>query len=239
MKSFIPGNFNCLRPQLFNKLKCSSMSINSFSVGLFDYWGLDETSDNNRIGINLNELTPSSVLSAVGKIDNCADFSNNNNMLYLPASEAGIIDGDVTVAFWLMLEDLPAESYYFQLQEVIEAFGPVMTLSLVGTPRKFKFYINNKHLTSTDTIVIDTWYFIIIKKNSSGSISFKINDVAQTSLTAVGISQFANTDIAIGGARGIGSYNCKIDEFGIWSRLTTDIEDTTLYNSGNGFNPFA
>lgn len=101
--------------------------------------------------------------------------------------------------------------------------------------------------TTTDFLAVNTWYHIVYTKTGTTS-AWYINGVSKTptaNLSTGGLTTSAGyfrIGTYAGGTGGVGNrqFDGVIDEVGIWSRVLTSTEVTTLYNSGSGLQyPFS
>jgi hypothetical protein len=175
-----------------------------------------------------------------GKIGNAAQFTRANSEQLTIASNAALTMGDIdfTLAGWVYLDTLVVAGI------VSKALALEYTLLTLGN--RFQFSVTNSLPAQIDVIAnnfgqpaLATWHFVACWHDSVANlIGISVNGgTANTTANALGVAA---------GAAGfqLGNYAAnfwdgRIDEFGVWKRVLTPAELTTLYNGGAGVNLFA
>jgi len=213
--------------------------------GLVAYWKLDEASgtrfEASGTGLDLSEV--GTVSSSPGIILDAADFPSGNTdyleHLNTPSLSPG--DTDFTIAAWVNLA-------ISGTQEIITKGSPVLTPSgeyQIGrftSPPNLRFQVRDlgalsRTITATSFGIppLGTFVFVVAWHDSvNDTLNIQINDgPVDSRVHTTGIQQ-TTQPFRIG--RGLFSfgYNGLVDEVGIWSRVLTAGERTSLYNGGAG-----
>jgi hypothetical protein len=90
-------------------------------------------------------------------------------------------------------------------------------------------------IKNTGTIATNAWTFIVAKLVDNSSLSVKINDGAPVSMAKSGsINPTTYLLLAARTPTDDTPFPGRIGPLAVWSRETTDDEDTELYNGGSG-----
>ena len=111
------------------------------------------------------------------------------------------------------------------------------SMSLNNNKLRFFYDGGNGIATSTgsQTITANVWNHVAISYNGSGLVSFYINGVLDSTVSASWVNSVTTNITRIGSYTGGALFfNGGIDEVAIWSRAITATEVTELYNSGSG-----
>ncbi len=142
-------------------------------------------------------------------------------------------NGDRTIAAWVKPSTLSAGNMTIAGWGN-DSGGLLSEIMILGTTGRIQFHGNGADITSTTSIVINTWSYVVYTL-TGGTVRFYING----SLDATTGSVTLNTS----------TVNCKIgrqpdfngqyfrgliEQVGIWSRALSQSEVTTLYSSGTG-----
>jgi len=220
------------------------------SNNIVGYWPLDESSgvahDSTPDGNNLTNNN--TVTYAAGKINNGANFVRASSQ-YLSepnASEVGLkITGNLTVAGWVKFATLPASNNYYGLLNNYQNNGGYgfYFANLSGTYSLQSQLYGNVNQGAVQTVAwtpsVNTWYYVALTYNTSGSnnVKFYVNGVQQgTTQTDTDTALIASDGIFALGAHGSGVnfLNGSLDEWGVWNRELSPTEISQLYNGGNG-----
>jgi len=205
----------------------------SLLTGLVSYWKMDESSGNIADSADSNNGTTTNVTySQTGKI-----------------GTALLFDGTSFIGFGnptnLRLSSTGSVSLWFS---TINTTGPGVLISKWdgNTARNgYAIYVYNGYIegdisdTSNNvyvgsTISVDTWYHFVVTWNGTNTIAYLNGSAVETK---GGIATVATAyDFTIGRDSGTVAdyFNGSMDEVGVWNRVLTSTEITTLYNSGNG-----
>lgn len=208
------------------------------------YWKLDETSGTRLDSTaNNNDLTDNnSVLygtGAMAKIVNSAAFvrANSEFLSIADASQTGLdITGDFTFSMWIYFPTLLGSGDTAGLIDKKNAYVPY--LYNIGGLMHISTGINAtfKHDIEWADCATENWYYLVLQYDASaGTI------VAYVDLDLIGTATGLPTSInntsdpfTIGNDQYGGYLDGYIDEVGVWNRILTTPELTTLYNSGAG-----
>lgn len=207
---------------------------------------MDEVSGNRADAHGSNTLTDvNTVASATGKISLGADFEKSNSevLSITDASQSGLdLTGAMSFNCWVTLESSTGSSN--TIMSKWNVAGGTGYRLYIGTANWIEFIVNNGSQSSgatNNSVIPDdgTFRMITATFTTSGSDRVKIylNGVAQAipspQDSASGASNNADP-FQIGGRNGSAFYDGIIDECGIWSRVLSQAEITSLYNGGAG-----
>jgi hypothetical protein len=198
------------------------------------YWPLDETSGTRFDSAGTNNLTDNnSVGSALGKVyPLAAQFTATNQSL---SNSSVTIGTTLTVAVWVYLDS----DFVAATENIIFSFGGLGNLGLFGVNSSgnniLRWYSVPDTITNAGTIAINTWTFIVAKLVDNSSLSVKINDgVAVSAAKSGSINPTTYLVLAANTLTQDRDFPGRIGPMAVWSRETTDDEDTELYNGGSG-----
>lgn len=223
---------------------------------IVSYWKLDESSGDAADSAGSNTLTNTNTVTyAAGKINNAANFASASSQYFTiaDASQTGL-DGmaDVSFSFWINFASLPTDGNYMI---------PLAKWNATGNQRSYEVVVRNTSgqytleifysddglggasanvATANVSLSTSTWYYFVITIAGSSETMTLYKD--GSSLTLASNSQNGNTSIydstsafEVGrGTSDLGYVNGAIDELGIWDRVLSASEVTSLYNSGAG-----
>ena len=220
---------------------------------LVSYWKFDEASGTAYDSHGSNDLTNVNTCTfGTGKLNNGADLERSSSQWFsiADASQTGL-DFSTALSFslWYKPESLPAvmgcllgkrgsgaESYYFA------HITGGLRLSVDGTGGGTSF----DDLVVTTTITNGTWYHLVVTWDGATKTAKFYKDGTQVGGDQVGtnVSSIYNGTAAFKNGIDASGYSMDgmIDETGVWSRVLTGAEITSLYNSGTplayeDFNP--
>jgi len=225
----------------------------SLLTNLISYWKFDESSGNAADSVGSNTLTNNgSTAFATGKINNGADLEQSSSQSFsiADASQSGLdIAGNWSVSAWIKVESfvggalsmgiinkdvINQRSYSFSLEDDGKLRGAFCS-NLSGSQRSTR---NGSH-TALSTA---TWYHVVIVCTvATPAIVFYVNNTADSG--AMGDSSATSVvngtaDFYLGFNQREGAFGTYfdgiIDEVGIWDRVLTSDEVTSLYNGGAG-----
>jgi hypothetical protein len=224
---------------------------------LVSYWKMDEASGNRADSHGSNTLVDNDTVgSDTGKIGTyAANFvaTNTEWLEIADASQTGLDFNGSSFSFslWVYHTSQPASGdehlYFSKWHASTPAYfcsyhnnGGVPRFQLqcydTGTPTE-----NIAFLSPNQTLSNNTWYHIVVTFDpaSTGTATFYVNGVSIGSDDNASWSGTMNNSaggFAIGALTGGGSryMDGRIDEVGVWNRVLTADEVTSLYNSGNG-----
>lgn len=230
------------------------------------YWKLDESSGNASDQVNGNTLTNNnSVAFSAGKINNGADFDSvaNRTLSITDASQTGLdITGDFSYSGWFNIRATDPGAGGGHTYVHFSKHG-------AAAHRSYLLWYNADHgtytfnfQTSVDGSAVvqrtvtdsgsgyntaNTWEHLVVTYSSgagSNATKFYVNGSLYGTEAAAGTALF-NSDETFYLGGGDANYlqgdgGASLDEVGMWSRVLTAGEVTSLYNSGTGLSyPFA
>jgi hypothetical protein len=206
----------------------------SLLTDLVSYWKLDETAGTRIDSAGSNNLSDNGgVGSALGKVyPLAAQFTADNQYL----SNASVTIGTtLTVALWIYLEsNFAGNALYY-----IFSFGGLGNAALAGKEgggdNILRWYSETDVKFNAGTIPLNAWTFIVAKMVDNDELSVKINDgVPQPKATTGSLNPTANLLLGAETPTDVNPFLGRIGPLAVWSRETTDDEDTELYNGGSG-----
>jgi hypothetical protein len=211
----------------------SGGGASSLLDGLVVYYKLDEASGTRFDTVGSNNLTDNnSVGSALGKVyPLAAQFTATNQYL----SNASVTIGTtLTVAMWIYLD-----SNFTSVFNHIFSFGGFGNTALVGREgggnNVLRWYSQFAVIFNAGTVPLNAWTFIVAKVVDNDELSVKINDgVPLLKANTGSINPTANLLVGAATPTTVNSFPGRIGPLAVWSRETTDDEDTELYNGGSG-----
>lgn len=206
-------------------------------TSLLSYWSLEETTGSRIDTPGTFDLTDNNSTGyGTGKQGNAADFTPNDNLSIAEQSSLRYT-GSVNLS----------ASFWFKADTVSGVQGLVGMYNGTSDAEEWLVYLNGTSLillvrnqgaavTWSSSISTGTWYHVVVTMNSSNAYSMKVNN--GTAVTGSGASGTFDVPLTFRiGAYGIvaaGHFNGMIDEVGIWQKVLSDTEITTLYQSGSG-----
>jgi hypothetical protein len=115
------------------------------------------------------------------------------------------------------------------------------TLYTDATANKLRVYTWGNDFEPSTTITINNWNHVVVTKTSGGTIEMFINGTSVGTVALGGSGQGSGNALSIGCQWGSSSsITGSVDEVGVWDRVLTGAEITSLYNAGAGVTyPFA
>ena len=190
-------------------------------------------------------------LTATGKIDEGASLNGSTSYVNVPDSSS-LDMGTSDLAISLFIKPLSAMSNDTLVWKRNNASGANVGYTLAflsstsirgelndgGTRNGFKDY-------TISALSVGVWYHILINFDRSGNQELFINKVSQgTGSISANTSSISNAiDLTIGalttGASKANYANMVVDLVGVYNHLLDSTDRDDLYNSGDGFNPYA
>ncbi len=223
----------------------------ALSDNLVAYWKLDEASGTRADSFSNNNLSDNNTVgSATGKINLAADFVASSSEYLSIADNVPLSFGDeaLTITYWANGDTLSGTQ---SLLGKWASSGSVATCEyasrFVGADFAFRVgdgstngtVSSTNYSTQVAAFSTGTWYYIMVWHDpSANEIGIRINaDDAHNNVLSwtTGILDGA-ASFSIGRMGDFdGQYwDGLIDEVGIWRRVLTAGENTTLYNGGAG-----
>ena len=217
------------------------------TTNLVSYWKLDESSGNAADSVGGNTLTNNGTVTySAGKINNAADFDGSTDYLSKTDNAALSITNNLSISCWInqgagritndiiVAKSMAANlGYELRIRNSAGAdWAPTTYISQTGdNVTEDQWYTATGYINSTGT-----WYHIVTTY-ASGTCLIYVN-ASSIGLTNSGgtTSIFDNTTAFTVGARAdpLEYFHGSIDEVGIWNRVLSAAEVTTLYNGGAG-----
>lgn len=211
-------------------------------TNLVSYWKLDEASGTRNDAHGSNHLTDNNTVgSTTGVLNNAALFVRANAEYLSRASNSDLQTGniDFTLTAWFYLNSTGVVQSL--IQKAINAPVNYEYLLEVRGDDKLRWQLLNGSGGSSVALVdhtlvlsASTWYFAVAWFDAAAGIAYlKINDgaaqsAAKTANPGVGVGEFR-----IGSRQdGSGDLDGRADEVGLWKRVLTSTEHTTLYGGG-------
>jgi hypothetical protein len=216
---------------------------------LISWWTMDEESGMRVDSYGTNDLSDiNTVLYAAGKVNNAADFEvgNNEYLSHVDNADLSFAGNDpFTIACWVNQESQAGGGSANRIVSKSAGAGNhEYRLSYLGTEDRFTFEVsqNGNNVTQVDADdlgapALSTWYFVVAWHDPVADvIAIQVNNgTPDTAAHATGIfdgtSLFCVGILNAGEAQG---FDGLIDEVGLWNRVLTASERTTLYNDGYG-----
>lgn len=225
----------------------------SLLTSLSGYWEMDEASGNrsDASGNGLTLTDTNTVTSQTGKVGtNCAEFTLANAERLTRADTAALSIGasSFTVAFWCYTTSQAADMMIvtkdsggdggvghreFQIYYAVASDN--IRCSLYNSSDSG---LSGSGLTATTFGAVPnaTWFYVVWWVDAGAStVNFQINNGTVDSSTFTGSVNDSDHTFEVG-CYSIGEqcFNGRIDGLGVWKRVLTTGERTSLYNSGSG-----
>jgi hypothetical protein len=214
----------------------------NLTTSLFAYYKLDESSGNasDSSGNGYTLTNNGTVTYTTGKINNGALFDNTigKNLDY--NGNLGFAGGGTrTYACWVNVSSFSATGYILDNTTTTAGSGSANKRFILYSENDSKIHMyagTNEVLTSA--LSTGTWYFVVVTQNGTTWELF-LNGTSQGT-TSMGSATISDNSFRIGESHaGGGAGKSTTDEVGIWGRVLTSSEITSLYNSGTGLSyPF-
>jgi hypothetical protein len=221
----------------------------SLSTNLVSYWKLDEASGDAADSKGSNTLSNIGTMTyATGKINNGAVIATGKYLKILDAAQTGLdLSGDFTLGFWVKFNSLPGvegEMYFINKyggssgtdSYLLELYNAGGTLELYGVTCADGSTPHAAEQSWTPSTA--TWYYVnMVYTASAHTVKFYINGSAiSVAIDVTDTSIYNGTAPFVVGAYNNGSNTLDgiMDEIGVWSRVLSETEIYTLYNSGRG-----
>lgn len=140
----------------------------SCDSGLVGWWKLDDSSGttatdssgNGNNGTLVNMDPPTDWIS--GQVGGALDFDGGNDYVNCGNGESLDITGDITIAFWLYLDNFGSEP------DIITKGNYTQSYSVwINSSGQIRFALNNDRLTSNSTLSTGTWYHVAVTREGS------------------------------------------------------------------------
>lgn len=210
----------------------------SLLTSLVAYYKLEEASgtraDSTGRGNDLSTVT-NAPGNTTGKVANAIQLVAASSQSVSRASTADLQGAvDWTIAAWVYLDSVGSE-------RTIMAKSVEWLLRYNTSSQRFDFgwsdggnIFRNVLANTFGALSLATWYFVVgIHDSSTNQIKISVNNGAFNTAAATGVTT-ASAVVTIGQRGGVNFWDGRVDEVGIWKRVLSAAELTTLYNGGNG-----
>jgi len=232
--TFIPHPFGLLQPQGGGDFSPALL------VDLIARWKMNE-SGGDRVDIHAGltlEESSSSIGSATGVVDDCADFSASGKYLKLDATsypELDFLDEDFTISCWVRRTASQSDEGVYG-----KGYTEVRySLTFSGTSTRLKFEVWGTTGTSVEWSSdheIDTWYHVVCWHDSvNNEIGIVVDDgTPVTAAHSTGID-FDAAWFKVGREQDFSANSMTgyVDELMVWGRVLDASDITELFDFGN------
>ena len=217
---------------------------------LVSYWKLDESSGDAADSHGANTLTNTGVVFSAGKINNGADFERGDLtdiLTITDTTQTGLdITGDIAISAWLKVETAPGNTEQYHIVNKFLSTGNqrsyFFNYSDVGGTKRLQFTAgkgdDSESLNVSHDLGTGVWHHIVMSwKATTSTLTVYVDGSSVGTAVGTYTSLFSGTsNFSIGDSQpGAGNiFDGMIDEVGIWSRVLTSDEVTSLYGGGSG-----
>jgi hypothetical protein len=216
---------------------------------LVAFWELEEASGSRADAAGANTLTDNNtVTSASGKVGNAASFTAANSESLSIVDNAALSMGDIdfTIMAWLNSASLPMGNGSTALAKYnLTGNKREYTLIYESAPAaRWRFYVSPDGSTTVNvaadtlgTPSTSTWYCVICWHDATANtINITVNAGATDSAAHSGGVFDSDSTFYLGSLDLFSGYffDGLLDQVGVWKRVLTSGERTSLYNSGAG-----
>lgn len=220
-------------------------AASSLLTGLKGYWDMDESSgsraDSSGLGYTLVET--GTVSSTTGKISNAADLTGGGELLSV-ADNADLSGGntDFSIALWAYFDTLSG-----QLTVLSKDNGAKWDYLIYTSGTTLHFYADNTtgsgffDIEWGSALSTATWYHIVVKHDAAAdTVYIIVNDGTPVTSSHTGGTRDTAGSLTIGAEQsGANAGDLRVDELGVWKKVLSAAEITSLYNGGSGIShPF-
>lgn len=216
--------------------------------GLQAYYALENVNDSGPNGLTLTNN--GTVTFPAGKVNNCANFVAASSQYLNHTDNAAYQMGtstDFTMCSWIKTGTLGTTNYYVTMYGEAGAPGYWFLFDtgnniIRGQVRDNLGNTQNSNTGITSAYFNGAWHFFVMTVARSGNITLYVDNSAQTGASMAAVTGSLNDTQSVGLriARGGTFFDGQVDEGGIWNRILTGTEISTLWNSGAGITyPFS
>jgi len=221
----------------------TSMSAQVITNGLVGYWPLDgNANDTSGNGIHGTVYGAIPTSDQAGNFDSAYSFDGANDYIQIPANALLNMTNNFTISAWIKLSSNATTTGMGIVKwgENIPG-GRRCIMIWGGSTATNKVYWSGAYAAANvagPDIVDDTWYHVTVTVNQSNLASVYVNGTLQNSGT-VTLNSYNFTGVKIGATLSNNideHFDGTIDEVGIYNRVLTAQEISTIYNtppSGN------
>ena len=224
-----------------------NVSGSSLKQGLVDFWSLQEASGSRASVFGSMPLTDTNTVTQTSgpsyQVPLAAKFTATNSESLSRVDEAALsITADWSWAGWIRLDSKPANVMKV-INKLVGTSDSPFEIRWLNTSDRFDVTVLVSSLGSIATAntfgapTLATWCFLFASYTSADKKArISINNGAQDVSTAAAGNPIDTTNPLSFGANSAGSafLDGAMAGWGLWSRVLTAAEITTLYNGGNG-----
>jgi hypothetical protein len=211
----------------------------SLLTNLISYWKLDEASGNALDAHGSNDLTDNNTVgTATGKINGARDFIRANSEYFNHADNADFSfgDEDFTFAGWVQFNTNGI--YQFLFAKDNQAGSGEYSLYRYSDDKLYFYVKGTGDIThgTTSSVSGGAWHYIVVWHDSAANqVAIQVDNATAETASYSGGCHDGTFQFCFGADSTpnnmLGAY---LDEWGMWGRVLTADERTSLYNSGNG-----
>lgn len=210
------------------------------------YWDLSEASGTRADGLGANGLTDNNTVTGIAGpgAHNASLFTaaNNESLSHTDNATLSVGNIDFTICVWIKFTTLILYTSIFGQWNNTAANqrawtcyyddNTFLTLGLSSNGTLETFMSNN----NTGAITTGVWYFVVLWHDSVGdTMNLQVNDgTVKSQAYSTGVFDSSAAFILGVNDGGTNYQNGAMAMAGLWKRLLTAGERTTLYNGGNG-----
>lgn len=224
----------------------------ALSTSLVSYWKFDESSGNASDTLGVNTLVNNNTATySAGKINNGVNLASASSQYMSRADDASLdITANLSISCWVKVAGNPGSGVYYG----IVSKGGINTSSSDTVTQYCLWYDNdgayrtnflirraggNFSCTYNSQLTPGTWYHLVGTFQESSAIRLYLNGSEVANNTSTPPAAIVNTAqpfvVGCQYSGSAGNYlNGSVDELGVWSKVLSTGEVTSLYNSGNG-----
>lgn len=218
----------------------------SLLTNIVDYYKYDEntgTSVGDSVGSNTGTWHGSGTVWTTGKINSGGQFASGNSN-YVLATISSNLSGSFSLSCWFQVSSFSSASTLFHSHVAsYDNYWAELSVDNVNKCLSWNLFdgTHNPNIAgTTNEIVLNTWcHAVAIRDTGLGKIRIYFNgsqdgaDVADTTTVTPTYSDFYMGAKHTGGT--VNQFSSGLqDEVGIWSRVLTSGDVTSLYNAGAG-----
>jgi len=215
---------------------CLLVCVNAYSqssllTDINGYWKLDESSGNAIDATGYNNGTVTGATQGVsGHIGNAYSFNGSSQFITLPDNARIQLTGNLSIGAWVKVI-----SYESSFIAVVGGETGAASL-VVRNNGAIQFVIVNVSEAdqSTSTISVNNWHYILVTFNTTANTgTYYINGSPAGTFTLTANVTNGSSSNIIGtytSSSTLRDFNGLIDEVGMWSRVLTTDEASSLYN---------
>jgi hypothetical protein len=211
---------------------------------LVGYWNLNKTGGTYSDSVNGNNLTETggTVNTAVGVVNNAAALTGTSYLSVNDNATLSTGDIDFTIGGWVYLTSKSANKGLFGKFTTTSNQREYLVYYDSGSDR-FRFNVSSNGTAATILTAnnggapsLNTWYYVVGWHDSvNNTLNIQVNNGTADSVSYSSGVFDGTTAFAIGAFNGAANIlSGRVDAVGLWKRVLTVGERTTLYNSGAG-----